>query len=179
MLLNKAKKTRFGPRLVGQADLTKLDRELISLAEEASRSAYAPYSNFHVGAAIRSADGGLTTGCNVENVSYGVTMCAEVGAVMAAVRQRRLPMDAIAIYGRLGGPDAPGPRTGKPLAPCGRCRQVLAEMALAGQSHELRIICSDPARDHALVGTISDFLPGALDDGLVETLIESKVALVG
>lgn len=176
MLLNTPKKHRFGPDLVAQSSLVESDRELVALAEDASRSAYAPYSNFHVGAAIRSADGSLTTGCNVENVSYGITMCAEVGAVMAAVRQRRLPIDAIAIYGRLGGPDSPGSRAGKPLAPCGRCRQVLAEMALAGRSYELRIICSDPARDNALVGTISDFLPGALDDGLVETLIESKAA---
>jgi cytidine deaminase len=163
---------RAGLSIVPLADLDAPDRELVELAEASSRNASAPYSRFQVGAALRSADGTVVTGCNVENASYGLTYCAEVGAVMAAVQRRKLPIEAVAVYGRLGGPDAPGPRQGRPLLPCGRCRQVLAEMALAG-GRSFRIICSDPARGKAVVGSVSDFLPGALEDGLLQAVGQS------
>lgn len=160
---------------VSQASLSESDRALVLQAELASHSAYAPYSNFHVGAAIRAVDGTIILGCNVENISYGVTVCAEVGAVSAAVQQRKLPIEAIAIYGRLGGRDTSPPRQSRPLLPCGRCRQILAEMTMAsGQT--MRILCSDSARKSAIVGTAADFLPGGLDDGLVDSLHPAKVA---
>lgn len=94
--------------------------ELLAAAREAANSAYAPYSRFHVGAALLFADGGIVTGANVENASYGLTLCAEtvaVGQAMAAGRRGGLVAVAVAT------PDAVG------ITPCGRCRQVLNELA--------------------------------------------------
>lgn len=93
--------------------------ELIAMAIEAARAAYAPYSGFHVGAALRTADGACFPGCNVENASYGLTICAERAAVFSAVAAGRRRLSAMAIAA--DGPALP--------YPCGACRQVLAEFA--------------------------------------------------
>ncbi len=93
-------------------------QELLEAARSASRSAYAPYSNFHVGAAIQSEDGTVHAGCNVENASYGLSMCAErnaVAAMVSATENRKIKKVAIV------SPHA------KPCMPCGACRQVLRE----------------------------------------------------
>lgn len=97
--------------------------ELIKAAKTARRSAYAPYSNFSVGAALLTKDGKIFTGCNVENVSLGLTICAERSAVAAAVNSGSKDFVAIAVV------------TGskKPAVPCGACRQVLAEFNSAIQ----------------------------------------------
>lgn len=94
-------------------------RALLTQARAAGRRAYAPYSKFHVGAALVTARGGLFTGCNVENASYGLTICAERAAIFAAVASEgpRMRLARIAIT-----VDAP-----QAFAPCGACRQVLAE----------------------------------------------------
>ncbi|MBD5633899.1 MAG: cytidine deaminase [Candidatus Eremiobacteraeota bacterium] len=93
------------------------DAELVAAAGLARERAYAPYSRFAVGAALLCEDGTVVSGCNVENASYGMTMCAERTAVFAAVASGRTRFRAIAVAG------PPGVTT----PPCGACRQVLAE----------------------------------------------------
>lgn len=95
--------------------------ELIAMAKAAMERAYAPYSGFHVGAALLCADGTVYTGCNVENASYGATNCAERTAFFSAVAQGHRDFTAIAIC---GGKD--GVISGL-CPPCGICRQVMAE----------------------------------------------------
>ena len=110
---------------------------LIEAARDAATRAYAPYSNFHVGAALGFADGSVVTGANVENASYGLTLCAEtvaVGKVLSEDWRGRL--EAVAVIG--GKVGAVG--NGDPVTPCGRCRQVLNELAALGDS-DPRVWC--------------------------------------
>lgn len=97
------------------------DRDaLVAAARTAADLAHAPYSRFRVGAALLFADGGMVTGANVENASYGLSLCAETVAVAKALSDgRRGGLVAVAV----SGPDA------AEISPCGRCRQVLMELA--------------------------------------------------
>jgi cytidine deaminase len=98
-------------------------REILELAREAQRNAYAPYSNYHVGACLvgRDADGNEVTflGCNVENAAYGSTVCAERGSIMAGIVSGCRDFTDIAIVGG----------TDHWAAPCGSCRQMLVELS--------------------------------------------------
>jgi cytidine deaminase len=91
--------------------------DLVRLAREARERAHAPFSRFKVGAALRTRTGEIVTGCNIENASYGLTLCAERVAVFKAVSEGLREFDAIAVVA-----DAP-----RPTAPCGPCRQILWE----------------------------------------------------
>ena len=92
--------------------------ELFAQARKAADSAYAPYSKFRVGAALLAEDGTVFTGCNVENRSFGLTVCAERNAVFKAISSGQRSFKAVAI-------STPDSQT--PVGPCGACRQVLSE----------------------------------------------------
>lgn len=119
---------------------------LLEAARGAAERAYAPYSGYRVGAALLTGSGSVVTACNVENVSYGLTMCAERAAVARAVADGERGFRAIAIV--TDGSDA--------ITPCGACRQVLAEFAPnmtvisqgRGERHEwpLAALLPDPFR---------------------------------
>ena len=122
---------------------------LIAAAKRAMENSYSPYSKFRVGAALRFADGTVVTGTNIENASYGLTLCAETVAVAKAMDDgHRGGLEEIAVIGD----------TADPVTPCGRCRQVLNEMAELGETDPI-VWC---AGDGEVVQTrLSDLLPRA------------------
>jgi len=128
---------------------TTADEELISAARAAAAHSYAPYSHYAVGAALRFADGGVVTGTNVENASYGLALCAETVAVARAMADgRRGGLEAVAVTG-------PGR---EPITPCGRCRQVLNELAQLGRT-DPQVLCVGPHEVRRT--TLSALLPDA------------------
>ncbi len=141
---------------MGSAAAMTPDRDsLIAAARQAAKHAYAPYSQFHVGAALAFADGSVVTGSNVENASYGLALCAETVAAACAMNAGvRGGLVAVAVIGGKADGDAP-PAT---VTPCGRCRQVLNELAQLGGTDPL-IWCAGGAE--VLELRLSDLLPHA------------------
>jgi cytidine deaminase len=132
---------------------------LIAAAREAARQAHAPYSSFAVGAALLMTDGSIVTGCNFENASYGLSLCAETVAVAIANAQGRL-RDILAV-GVIGGAIVDGAPTGKaPVGPCGRCRQVLNEAAQMG-GRDILVYCGAAEGDVIETYRLSALLPHA------------------
>ena len=121
-------------------------KELVKLAIDAREKAYVPYSQFKVGAAIEMEDGTVFTGCNIENASYGATNCAERTAIFKAVSEGYSIMKKIAIVGDMS----------TYTAPCGICRQVIAEFA--AKDIEIVLIKN---QDEYIVKTLEEILPGA------------------
>jgi cytidine deaminase len=108
------------------------DEQLLELARGAAAKAYAPYSNFHVGCAIESADGDVVTGANMENACYRLGICAEQSALTAA--QHKFGLDRVARIAVVGGNDV------TVCTPCGGCRQAILEAAqLSGR--DVEILC--------------------------------------
>ncbi len=148
------------------AILTQRD-ELVAAARRVARNAHAPYSSFGVGAAVLLADGQIVTGCNFENASYGLTLCAETVALATVNAQGGLRrVRAIAI---VGGPLNDGQITGEgPVRPCGRCRQIINEAAQMS-SVDLPVYCAAATGDVVEEYAISTLLPhpfGPADLGL-------------
>lgn len=128
--------------------------DLLAVAREASAKAYAPYSHFHVGAALLFADGLVVTGANVENASYGLSLCAETVAVGKVLSEgEHTGLVAVAVTG--GAPGAPG--QGAIVTPCGRCRQMLNEVAQLGGTDPI-VWCDGT---EVLETTLSALLPHA------------------
>jgi cytidine deaminase len=120
--------------------------QLVTAARAVRRNAHAPYSRFAVGAAVRDGAGRIHVGCNVENASYGLTICAERNAIAAAVAAGAKRIQAVAVVTGLRPPGTP----------CGACRQVIAE--LAGDDAPILLAApTGPAREERL----GDLLPQA------------------
>jgi cytidine deaminase, homotetrameric len=119
-------------------------KELLAAARKARRRAYAPYSNFRVGAAVLGGNGRVYSGCNVENASFGLTCCAERNAVFAMVADGEKRLREVLVIGGNAGF----------LPPCGACRQVLAEFAApTARVH----MCN--AKGACLSTTVGELLP--------------------
>lgn len=118
--------------------------ELVQAAHEAQKAAYAPYSNYRVGAALRTKAGKIYLGANIENAAYPDGICAERVAMFTAIMQGEREFDSIAVVTRDGG------------SPCGSCRQVLAEFAL-----QSKVLLANEAGDILKESTVEELLPGA------------------
>lgn len=132
--------------------------ELVQAALAARQRAYAPYSNYWVGAAVLTSDGTVVVGCNVENASYPATICAERVALTAAVAQGYRDFTAVAVATLNGG------------TPCGICRQVMAELGPT-----MMVYISDAAGNFRTT-TVAELLPGAFrgDSLVTETMGDVK-----
>ena len=122
-------------------------QKLISAAISARKNSHSPYSGYSVGAAIQTDDGEIFTGCNIENASYGATMCAERTAVFTAIAQGHKKFTAIAIVG------GKGKEADMPY-PCGMCRQVLSEFC----DKDFKIIVARSETDYEEY-TLGELLP--------------------
>ena len=117
--------------------------ELMALAAEAAKNAYAPYSKFLVGAALETPDGQIFTGCNVENASYGLGRCAEQTAIQKMVSSGARGFVRIAVY----------TEASPPSSPCGACRQILFEFA-----PDAKVFMTNH-KNEILESTVRDLLP--------------------
>ncbi len=136
----------------------EMRQQLVETAAQARRWAYAPYSNYAVGAALLTESGKIYDGVNVENAAYPTTMCAERVAVFKAVSEGERRFAAIAVVTSNGG------------TPCGSCRQVLAEFGV-----DTVVIIADAAGKITQETTVADLLPGAfLPSDLPGSLPESR-----
>lgn len=125
---------------------------LESAARDAASRAYAPYSKFHVGAAVLTGSGAVFTGCNVENASYGLCNCAERTAIFSAIAAGEKTVSCVVVY-------TPTPR---PTPPCGACRQVINEF---GPEALVISLCEGQERIETTTATLlpAAFGPGNLD----------------
>ena len=125
----------------------RIRQNLIAAAREAAAHAYCPYSNYPVGAALLTRDGRIVTGCNIENVSFGLTLCAERSALVKAVSEGLCGFAALAVAG--------GEQTA--AAPCGACRQVLAEFC----APEMPVFYARLTGGRCVATTVGALLPQA------------------
>ncbi len=127
--------------------MEKIYQELLNEAKKISKNTYSPYSNFPVGACVLYENGNKYLGCNVENASYGLALCAERNAISSAISNgEKSKIKAVAIY---------SPKQ-KRCMPCGACRQWLSEFALNG--HDTKIILEDDD-DKLLILTLDEIFP--------------------
>ncbi|MCW3084417.1 MAG: cdd [Bacteroidetes bacterium] len=137
-----------------ESELNESDRELLQKARVAAESAYAPYSNFYVGAALLLKNGQIITGNNQENVAYPSGLCAERVAIYAA--GATFPDEAIETIAVTC--KSPAFEVNEPLSPCGACRQAIAEYEMRHNS-KIRILLAGEKGRIRMVESISDLLP--------------------
>jgi cytidine deaminase len=125
--------------------LMEIDDKLFAAAQDSAEKSYSPYSKFRVGAAILCGDGSIVTGTNVENRSFGLTICAERSAVVSAIGSGKKDFKAIAIA---------TPDSTYPVSPCGACRQVLSEFLPPESSVQF-----GSRMDNRIRCTIADLFP--------------------
>ena len=144
-------------RTLTLAALSDADRALAAAARDAAPNAYAPYSGFAVGAAVRTKTGKTYSGANLENASYGLSLCAEVAAIAAANSAGDFAIETIAVTGRKATTthDSAGIVT-----PCGRCRQVIFEAAQMSKVDITVLSCNADLSEIA-EASISELLPAA------------------
>jgi len=123
-----------------------LQGDLLAAAREAQAFAYAPYSNFRVGAAVLTSDGSIYRGCNIENASYGLTVCGERVALFKAISDGRMDIAAVAVV----------TSAATLCKPCGACRQVIAEFS---QADNPIVILSASSTGEVVMETITALLP--------------------
>jgi cytidine deaminase len=136
--------------------------DLIAAARQAAGQAYCPYSRFRVGAAVLTDRGEIFSGCNVENASYGLTICAERNAIFQAVARSKAPVviRAVVVF----------TPTAEPTSPCGACRQVINEF---GPDARVVSVCDGAA---VIENLLSELLPGAFGPAHLETVRNSENA---
>lgn len=127
-----------------------MKEQLLQAAKEAREKAYAPYSNFLVGAAVYAGSHKIYRGCNIENASYGLSNCAERTAIFKAISEGERKIEAIAIIGDTEGP----------ITPCGACRQVMTEFCAPDAKVYLANLHGDTEE-----WTVGQLLPGAFQLG--------------
>jgi cytidine deaminase len=136
------------------SELNEDDRVLLEKARAATSNAYAPYSQFHVGAAARLANGEIITGSNQENASFPAGLCAErvmLSAISSLYPQIAIPVMAVSY-------DQPGTQSTEPIAPCGLCRQTLQEYEFRSKQ-PIRLILSGMNGKVMIFSSVSDLLP--------------------
>ena len=138
-------------------DLGEAERRLIASARDISINAYAPYSGFAVGAAVRSRSGAVFTGANLENAAYGLGVCAEVAALSSASSAADYHIEAIAIVGHKFTNPQDASRI---VTPCGRCRQLIFEASQIAKT-EVRVFSCSGDLEHIREALISELLPEA------------------
>ncbi|MEK7580213.1 MAG: cytidine deaminase [Patescibacteria group bacterium] len=138
---------------INYQNLSPIQKDLLAEAEKAMEEAYNPYSKFFVGAALLTLDDQIITGANVENASYGLTVCAERSALLRANVMGKRMFKALAIITRGDNFD-----TAQVSAPCGACRQMIYEASqVAGK--DIEIILSNTNKDKIIICTIRELLP--------------------
>lgn len=121
----------------------QLVKELIAAAKEARQAAYAPYSDFAVGAAVLTKKGNIYSGCNIENAAYGLSNCAERTAIFKAVSEQEIEIKAVAVIGATEGP----------CTPCGACLQVMTEFKV----DKLQVIMAN-LKEEVLIKELEELL---------------------
>ena len=143
-------------------ELEPQDAELVRLAHEATKSSYAPYSKFHVGAAVRMANGEIVTGNNIENAAYPSGLCAERVALFGAMAKfPGVAVEALAVVAH-----SESKVIDEPAAPCGACRQVMVEVEQVSKQ-PLRVLCQGETGPIMVFDGIESLVPFIFQNSLL------------